>query len=47
MVEHKRVKQEGETAVRKVRITVMRKACYWDLMEKYENPINYLGRARW
>ena len=25
--------------MRKVRITVMRKACYPDLMEKYENPI--------
>ena len=47
MVEYEKVKQEGEIAVRKVRITVMRKACYRDLMEKYENPINYLGRARW
>jgi len=27
--------------VRKVRITVMRKACYRDLMEKYENPIDH------
>ena len=25
--------------MKKVRITVMRKACYPDLMEKYENPI--------
>lgn len=25
--------------MRKVRITVMRKACCRDLMEKYENPI--------
>ena len=25
--------------MKKVRITVMRKACYRDLMEKYENPI--------
>ena len=28
-------------AVRKVRITVMRKACYQDLMAKYENPIDH------
>ncbi|MBO6235359.1 MAG: TIGR04076 family protein [Schwartzia sp.] len=27
--------------MRKVRITVMRKACYRDLMEKYENPIDH------
>lgn len=27
--------------VKKVRITVMRKACYQDLMEKYENPIEH------
>lgn len=26
--------------MKKVRITVMRKACYTDLMEKYENPIS-------
>lgn len=25
--------------MKKIRITVMRKACYPDLMEKYENPI--------
>ena len=25
--------------MKKVRITVMRRACYEDLMEKYENPI--------
>ena len=25
----------------KVRITVMRKACYKDLMEKFENPIEH------
>lgn len=25
----------------KVRITVLRKACYTDLMEKYENPIEH------
>lgn len=25
--------------MKKVRITVMRKACYEDLMERYENPI--------
>ena len=25
--------------MKKVRITVMRKACYEDLIEKYENPI--------
>lgn len=25
--------------MKKVRITVMRKACYEDLMEKYENPM--------
>lgn len=25
----------------KVRITVLRKACYKDLMEKYENPIEH------
>ena len=36
-----RAKQEGEIAVRKIRITVMRKACYRDLMEKYENPIEH------
>ena len=27
--------------MKKVRITVMRKACYLDLMEKYENPIEH------
>ena len=27
--------------MRKVRITVMRKACYHDLMAKYENPIDH------
>ena len=27
--------------MKKVRITVMRKACYKDLMEKYENPIEH------
>ena len=27
--------------MKKVRITVMRKACYRDLMEKYENPIDH------
>ncbi len=27
--------------MRKVRITVMRKACYRDLMERYENPIEH------
>ena len=27
--------------VRKVRITVMKKACYSDLMEQYENPIEH------
>ena len=27
--------------MRKVRITVMRKACYPDLIEKYENPIEH------
>ena len=26
--------------MRKVRITVMRKACYQDLMKQYENPID-------
>lgn len=41
MVEYKKIKQEGEIAARKVRITVMRKACYPDLMEKYENPIEH------
>ena len=41
MVEYKKVKQEGEIAVQKVRITVMRKACYLDLMEKYENTIEH------
>ncbi len=25
--------------MKKVKITVMKTACYWDLMEKYENPI--------
>ena len=32
---------EGGAAVKKVRITVMRKACYEDLMAKYENPIEH------
>ena len=41
IVEYGKIKQEGEIAVRKVRITVMRKACYPDLMEKYENPIEH------
>ena len=41
MVEYKKVKQEGEISMQKVRITVMRKACYRDLMEKYENPIEH------
>lgn len=27
--------------MKKVRITVMRKACYTDLMEKYENPLEH------
>ena len=27
--------------MKKVRITVMRKACYRDLMERYENPIEH------
>ena len=27
--------------MKKVRITVMRKACYKDLMEEYENPIEH------
>ncbi len=27
--------------MKKVKITVLRKACYRDLMEKYENPIAY------
>ena len=27
--------------MKKVRITVMKKACYKDLMEKYENPIEH------
>ena len=27
--------------MKKVRITVMRKACYPDLMEKYENPMEH------
>ena len=27
--------------MRRVRITVMRKACYPDLIEKYENPIDH------
>ena len=29
--------------MKKVRITVMRKACYEDLMEKYENPMEDAG----
>ena len=32
--------------MRKVRITVMRKACYRDLMEKYENPIDHACNIR-
>jgi uncharacterized repeat protein (TIGR04076 family) len=31
----------GGVGMKKVRITVMRKACYPDLMEKYENPIEH------
>ena len=27
--------------MKKIKITVMRKACYKDLMEKYENPIKH------
>lgn len=27
--------------MKKVRITVMRTACYRDLIEKYENPIDH------
>lgn len=27
--------------MKKIRITVLRKACYRDLMEKYENPIEH------
>lgn len=27
--------------MKKIRITVMRKACYEDLMEKYENPMEH------
>ena len=27
--------------MKKVKITVMRKACYQDLMEKYENPMEH------
>ncbi len=27
--------------MKKIRITVIRKACYQDLMEKYENPIEH------
>ena len=27
--------------MKKIKITVMRKACYKDLMEKYENPITH------
>lgn len=27
--------------MKKIRITVIRKACYRDLMEKYENPIEH------
>ena len=27
--------------MKKIRITVMRKSCYQDLMEKYENPIEH------
>lgn len=27
--------------MKKIRITVMRKACYTDLMEKYENPLEH------
>jgi hypothetical protein len=31
----------GGAGMKKVRITVVRKACYPDLMEKYENPIEH------
>ena len=34
-------KPKGMNGVKKVRITVMRKACYPDLMAKYENPIEH------
>ena len=29
--------------MKKVKITAIRKACYPDLMEKYENPMGLLG----
>ena len=31
----------GEQNMKKVKITVMKTACYRDLMEKYENPIEH------
>ena len=33
--------KRGEMAMKKVRITAVRKACYPDLMERYENPIEH------
>ncbi len=32
---------KGENEMKKCRITVMRMACYDDLIEKYENPIEH------
>ena len=37
----KLLKIEGDVVVKKVKITVMRKASYTDLMETYENPIEH------
>ena len=34
-------KRNGGLGMKKVRITVMRKACYQDLMAQYENPIEH------
>ena len=32
---------KGKNAMKKIRITVMRKVCHRDLMEAYENPIEH------
>ncbi len=36
----------NNSQMKKVRITVIRKACYPDLMEKYENPIEHACTLR-
>ena len=38
---HLHESRRERTGMKKVRITVMRKACYRDLMELYENPLEH------